>query len=212
MTSSVELAAQLCSRLCHDLLSPVGALNNGLELLAEENDPAMRQRCMDLLDQSARTSTGKLQFFRLAYGAGGGPGESVPLDEVKDAVEGLAGPSGRIAINWVLADTHLPARPVKVLLNLAAIGMEALPRGGTLDIGAEMRDGTVEIVVRASGARIAFDEEVGEMLDGSHGDEVVSSRTAPACMTRLLAEETGGGLQHMLSQDALLLGAMLPNG
>ncbi len=54
--SPVDFASLLCSRLCHDLLSPVGALNNGLELLADETDPAMRARCMDLLSESARSA------------------------------------------------------------------------------------------------------------------------------------------------------------
>ena len=75
-SSSLDLAALLCSRLCHDLLSPVGALNNGLELLAEEKDPEMRKRCMELLEQSAKASADKLKFFRLAFGAAGGFGEN----------------------------------------------------------------------------------------------------------------------------------------
>ena len=68
----IDLASLLCSRLCHDLLSPVGALSNGLELLSSEDDPEMRDRCVELLEQSARISTGKLKFFRLAYGSAGG--------------------------------------------------------------------------------------------------------------------------------------------
>ena len=70
-THALELASLLCSRLCHDLLSPVGALSNGLELLAEEKDPAMRERCFELLEQSARTSADKLKYYRLAFGAAG---------------------------------------------------------------------------------------------------------------------------------------------
>jgi histidine phosphotransferase ChpT len=72
---SHEFASLLCSRLCHDLLSPVGALNNGIELLADEHDPEMRARCMDLLGESARASANKLKFFRLAFGAAGGFGD-----------------------------------------------------------------------------------------------------------------------------------------
>ena len=82
MTSELDLAALLCSRLCHDMLSPVGALNNGLELMADEKDPAMRQRCLELMEQSARVSANKLKFFRLAYGAAGGFGEQVPVEMI----------------------------------------------------------------------------------------------------------------------------------
>ena len=78
---SIDLAAMLCSRLCHDMLSPVGALSNGLELLAMETDPEMRANVMELLEQSALISTNKLKFFRLAFGAAGGFGEQVEITE-----------------------------------------------------------------------------------------------------------------------------------
>ena len=71
-TASLDLASLLCSRLCHDMLSPVGALSNGLELLRDEKDPEMRKRCMELLEQSAKASADKLKFFRLAFGARAG--------------------------------------------------------------------------------------------------------------------------------------------
>jgi histidine phosphotransferase ChpT len=212
--ASLDLASLLCSRLCHDLLSPVGALSNGLELLADEKDPAMRQRCFELLEQSARASADKLRFFRLAFGAGSGFGEVVPLDEPRALIDALAGGTGRITMNWALAGDTLPKPAVKVLLNLAMIGIEALVRGGTLDIAAETRDAgsgpASEIVVRAAGARIAFDPALGQALDGSLPQAALSGKTAPAYMIRQLAEALGGGLQYHVAADTLVLGAVLP--
>ncbi|WP_206435952.1 histidine phosphotransferase family protein [Altericroceibacterium xinjiangense] len=208
MTSSVDLAAQLCSRLCHDLLSPVGALGNGLELLADERDPQMRQRCLDLLEQSARTSADKLKFFRLAYGAAPAD-ESVSTDEPRALIERLCG--SRIAMNWVVDDPKLPKPAIKVLLNLAAIGIDSLPRGGTLDLGVELRDEECEIVVRASGGRIALDDAVGRALNGGLEEADLTSRSAPAQMIRLFIAERGGEVQHMRSADSLLIGAVLPH-
>jgi histidine phosphotransferase ChpT len=205
---AVELASLLCSRLCHDLLSPVGALSNGLELLADESDRAMRQRCFELLEQSAQASRAKLQFFRLAFG--GGDGEPIPSVEARAAVEGLAGPGGRIALTWAVGDPTLPRAAAKALLNLALIGIEALARGGTLEIGVETVEGASEIVVRAAGSRIAFDPAIGQALDGALPAGELSSRTAPATLLHLLASRAGGGLQYALDEDALLLGAMLP--
>jgi len=195
---SLELASLLCSRLCHDLLSPVGALTNGLELLAEEKDPEMRKHCFALLEQSAKISADKLKFFRLAFGAAGGFGEAVPVN------------NERVTVNWALGVESLPKPAVKVLLNLALIGLEALVRGGTLDVGAESRDGASEIVVRAAGPRIAFDEDIGRALGGSLPEDALSSRTAPAAMIRALAEQCGGGVQYALSIEALVMGAVLP--
>lgn len=211
MTSSTDLAALLCSRLCHDMLSPVGALSNGLELLADEKDPEMRKRCFDLLEQSAKISTDRLKFFRLAYGAAGGFGDEVPADEPRELVAGLIAANERVEFEWAVADTTLPKPAVKVLLNLAAIAIDALVRGGTLAIGAERRDGATEIAVRAAGPRVAFDGNIGKALDGSLAARELTGRTAPAHMIRLLADELGGGVRYALSAEALVMGAVLPD-
>lgn len=214
MTSQTELAALLCSRLCHDMLSPVGAMSNGLELLADESDPEMRRNCMELLEQSAKASTDKLKFFRLAFGAAGGFGEMVDSAEPQALIDALASANTRISINWALAAPKLPKPAVKVLLNFAQIALDALIRGGTLDIGAELRSengrGSTEIVVRANGPRIAFDEEIGKALQGDMKPGELTSRTAAAYMIAMLAEEAGGGLQYRLDEDTLVLGAVLP--
>jgi histidine phosphotransferase ChpT len=194
------------------LLSPVGALSNGLELLADEKDPEMRRRCFELLEQSARISADKLKFFRLAYGAAGGFGDAVPSAEPQALVEGLVRTNERLTLEWAVSEPALPKPAVKVLLNLASIGIDALIRGGTLSVGAETRDGATEIAVRAAGPRVAFDANIGKALDGSLGEEELSGRTAPAHMIRLLAEELGGGVQYALSGEALVMGAVLPNG
>lgn len=207
---SIDLAAMLCSRLCHDMLSPVGALANGLELLAVETDPEMRANVMQLLEQSATISTNKLKFFRLAFGAAGGFGEQVDIEEPKALIAALVADKQGIAVNWALAGTSLAKPAVKVLLNFAQIAIDALVRGGTLDIGAEVRGGATEIVIRAAGPKIAFDETIGRALDGSLDRGDLSSRTAAAHMINLLAQESGGGLQYHRSADALVLGAVLP--
>lgn len=209
---SIDLAAMLCSRLCHDMLSPVGALSNGLELLALETDPEMRANVMQLLEQSASISTNKLKFFRLAFGAAGGFGERVDVEEPKALIRALVADKDKVEVNWALADASLGKPAVKVLLNFAQIAIDALVRGGTLDVGAETRDGACEIVVRASGPKVAFDETIGKALDGSLDRSELSSRTAAAHMIHLLAQESGGGLQYHKSADALVLGAVLPQG
>ena len=209
-TAALDLASLLCSRLCHDLLSPVGALTNGLELLAEEKDPAMREKCFELLEQSARISADKLRFFRLAFGAAGGFGDMVPLAEARSLVDALVGNNGRIAVNWVLGGDTLPKSAVKVLLNLSLIGIDALVRGGQLDIGAEAGAQAIEIVVRASGTRVAFDPAIGQALEGTLPTGELSSKTAPATMVQLIAAQLGGGVQVHATAEALVLGAVLP--
>src|SRR5688500_16003429 len=123
---SYEFASLLCSRLCHDLLSPVGALNNGIELLSDEQDPEMRERCLELLSESARASANKLKFFRLAFGAGGGFGDEIDTREARTALEGLYGADKRIELGWMVADDKMAKGAVKLLLNLAMIAGDSL--------------------------------------------------------------------------------------
>jgi len=206
---SVEFASLLCSRLCHDLLSPVGALNNGIELLADEQDPEMRARCLALLSESARASANKLKFFRLAFGAAGGFGEDVDTREARAAIEGLFNHDGRIELGWMVDDGSLNKTAIKVLLNLSLIAGDALVRGGRLDVGAERGTGVVEVVVRAEGPRIVLDAELKRALAGELGDESVAPRAAAAWLVHSLVTETGGGVQVAEDGGVLLFGATI---
>jgi histidine phosphotransferase ChpT len=207
--SATDFASLLCSRLCHDLLSPVGALNNGLELLADETDPEMRARCLELLSDSARASANKLKFFRLAFGAAGGFGESVDVREAKQALEGLFSDHKRLTIGWMIDAQSLPKIAVKVMLNLALIGGDALIRGGQLDIGAEIERDQVEIVVRATGDRIVLDAELRAALAGE-AVEAVTPRAAAAHLVQHLVREAGGTVMISPPEaDVLLFGTSL---
>jgi histidine phosphotransferase ChpT len=209
--NAVDLASLLCSRLCHDLMSPVGALNNGVELLADETDPDMREKCLELLADSARASANKLKFFRLAFGAAGGFGEAVDTHEAQAALEGVFGPERRIELGWVVADGKLPKGAVKLLLNLSLIAGDALVRGGRLDVGAETRDGQLELAVRGEGPRILLDPVLRETL-ATGGSGTVEPRAAAAWLAHSLAAEAGGSIQLSdPASEVLMIGAVLPS-
>jgi histidine phosphotransferase ChpT len=209
--NSVDLASLLCSRLCHDLMSPVGALNNGIELLADETDPEMREKCLELLAESARASANKLKFFRLAFGAGGGFGEEIDTHEAEVALEGLFGQERRIELGWMIGDQKLPKQAVKLLLNLSLLAGDALVRGGRLDIGAERRDGQIELAVRAEGPRILLDPTLREMLESGGNSDPVEPRAAGAWLAHELVSSAGGSIRLSdPASESLLIGAALP--
>lgn len=206
-SDSVDFASLLCSRLCHDLLSPVGALNNGIELLADETDPRMREQCLSLLADSARTTAGKLKFFRLAFGAGGGYGESIAVHEIRSAVEGMFAPGGKIELQWMVAGESLVKPAAKVLLNLVLLTGEALPRGGVIAIGAEPQGNAIELAVRGEGMRITFDPNIRAALEGQ-GE--LTTRTAAAFMIRSIAAECNGEVMISSADEPhLMFGARL---
>lgn len=208
--NAVDLASLLCSRLCHDLMSPVGALNNGIELLADETDPDMREKCLELLADSARASANKLKFFRLAFGAAGGFGEEVDPHEAEAALEGLFGAERRIELGWAVGDDKLPKGAVKLLLNLALLAGDALVRGGRLDVGAEARATEIEIAVRAEGPRILLDPVLREtLLKGSSGG-AIEPRAAGAWLAHSLASEARGSIQVSdPTSEVLIIGATI---
>jgi histidine phosphotransferase ChpT len=208
--AEIDFASLLCSRLCHDLLSPVGAMNNGLELLADEHDPEMRRRCMDLLAESAKAAADKLKFFRLAFGAAGGFGAEVDPKEAKLVIEPMVTSSGRTVLEWAVPAQMMPKRAVKILLNLVLLANEALVRGGTLSVAAEARSGEQEIVIRASGPKLIMDSAIREALTGQLDRAAVDSRTAAAWMAHTLAVQ-GGGMLQLAESDAenLVIGALI---
>ena len=211
--NAIDLASLLCSRLCHDLMSPVGALNNGIELLADEQDPEMRERCLELLAESARASANKLKFFRLAFGAGGGFGDEIDTREARVALEGLYGPEKRIELGWIVAGDRLPKGAVKLLLNLAMIAGDALVRGGRLDVGAERSDEAIEMVIRAEGPRVLVDPLLRATIVNGANNGAVEPRAAGAWLAHGLAAEAGGTIKLSdIEDEVLLIGVTLPLG
>lgn len=210
--NAVDLASLLCSRLCHDLMSPVGALNNGIELLADEQDPEMRAQCLDLLSDSARATANKLKFFRLAFGAGGGFGEAIDANDAKMALQGIFGAERRIELGWMVVDEKLSKGAMKLLLNLALIAGDALVRGGRLDVGAETTGAGLEIAIRGEGPRVMLDAGLREILTrGAPDGSDIEPRAAGAWLAKALAAEAGGTIRlSEPSPEVLIIGAVVP--
>lgn len=209
--NDIDYASLLCSRLCHDLLSPVGALNNGIELLADETDPRLRDQCMGLLADSARTTAGKLKFFRLAFGSGGGFGEEIAVHEIRVALEGMFPSDGKLDVHWLIDSDGLPKPAAKLLLNLALMVGESLPRGGTLTLGSEQNGGVIEIVVRGEGPKLTFAPELRESFSPGAANNAVTTRTATSYLIRTLVAEAGGQLALSGPDEPFLMfGASLP--
>jgi len=164
----LELAALISSRICHDVISPVGAIANGLEMLDEEQDESMRAQTMDLIRKSARQASAKLQFARLAFGAAGSAGAEIDLrDAERVARDFLQG--GKHTLSWQGPPVTLPKNKVKLLLNLLALGVVALPRGGTVNVEIKGEGPEVAFRVLAQGEPARLSEQVTGLLAGANG-------------------------------------------
>jgi len=191
--ADLDFAALLCSRLCHDLVSPVGAINNGLEILEEETDASMRDAVFDLINKSTQQTANKLQFFRLAFGAGGGFSAQLDLREVEKAVRALLDGS-RVELDWQVSELSGSKSLVKLLLNVCLICSEALIRGGTLRVGLEKTGDEFALEVESSGQRIIIQNAVIDGLQGKLSMTDLDPRNVPAHLASCVAAELGSTL------------------
>jgi len=189
----LDFAALLCSRLCHDLVSPVGAINNGLEILEEEKDLSMRDAVVDLITKSTHQTANKLQFFRLAFGAAGGFSAQLDMREAEKAVSALLDGS-RVTLDWHVSEASGSKSLVKLLLNVCLVTSEALIRGGTLTVKLNDIGGQLALLVEAEGQRIILQDVVKAGLLGDVDEDYLEPRNAPAYLAACVAKELGSAL------------------
>jgi len=175
----LDLAALVSSRICHDVINPVAAISNGLEMLAEEPDQAMREAAMDLIRKSAAQASAKLQFARLAFGAAGSAGAEIDLRDAEKVAREFVQGSGKHQLAWQGPAVTLPKNKVKLLLNLAALGVMALPRGGAISVTIEGTPPAVNFSVRAGGDAARLTDQVRSLLLGGNGVAIDSHSIQP---------------------------------
>ncbi len=207
--TELQLAALLCSRVCHDLISPVGAIANGLEVLNDDDDEMMREHAMTLIQSSAQQASAKLQFARLAFGAAGTAGDQIDVGDARQVTLGLL-KSGKIELDWPTDNQVLPKDAVKLLLNLILIGMDAIPRGGSLRVssGGEGNE-DVALEVRADGVKAKVAEDVKEVLLSTNTPpiEEMSARSIQPHLSALVARELGLKLDVSSDDDTVSISA-----
>jgi histidine phosphotransferase ChpT len=195
MTVTVELRVLhlLCARLCHDLVGPVGAISNGIELV-QEFGADMEKDAFDLIAGSAKRVAGELQFFRVAYGLAAGMATTVADAR---ALAGTYIDGGRVKLDWPARPDDktvvIGDNPVKLTLNMVLLGIESLVRGGTLRIAAELAP-SPQITVLATGDGVRLDDETRKALDGAAKISELTPRSVQGYFTARLAEAVGGAL------------------
>jgi histidine phosphotransferase ChpT len=187
---ALDLAALLCSRVCHDVISPVGAIVNGLEVLDEEKDPEMRSFALDLVKKSATMASAKLQFCRLAFGAAGSAGASIDTGDAETVTRGLFG-DDKIKLDWRAPRILMPKNKVKLILNLCLIAAGTIPRGGTMRVDVEGPDEASVIRILAQGGYARVPAGLGALLDGAPENGSVDAHAIQPFFTGLVAREVG---------------------
>jgi histidine phosphotransferase ChpT len=188
--SALDLAALLCSRVCHDLISPAGAIVNGLEVLEESKDEETQKFALDLIKKSARTASARLQFCRLAFGAAGSAGAQIDLGDAENMARGFI-EDDKVKLNWNVPRELLPKNRVKLLLNMLVVAGHAIPRGGMLTVDANGTGEQMTFKITATGLNARLPQPMVGLLAGGSEGQTIDAHAVQPYYTGLLARSCG---------------------
>jgi histidine phosphotransferase ChpT len=187
---ALDLAALLCSRICHDLISPVGAVVNGLEVLEDDNDQETKAFALDLIKRSAQQASARLQFCRLAFGAAGSAGAMIDLGDAETVARGFL-EDDKTRLGWNVPRALLPKNRVKLLLNLLLVANQTIPRGGAITVGQIGEGESAGFRVTANGINARIPHAVPGLAAGNVAPESVDAHAIQPFYAGLLARKCG---------------------
>jgi histidine phosphotransferase ChpT len=204
---ALDLAALLCSRVCHDLISPTGAIVNGLEVLEEkQSDEETKTFALDLIKKSAKTASARLQFCRLAFGAAGSSTAQIDLGDAQSMARAFI-EDEKTKLAWNLPRVLLPKNRVKLLLNMLIIAGQAIPRGGTMTVDPVGEGETMGFRIGATGLNARIPHAVPALLDGTSESGTVDAHAIQPFYTGLLARACGLKVGLAAEGDAIVVSA-----
>ncbi|MEQ1754661.1 MAG: histidine phosphotransferase family protein [Micropepsaceae bacterium] len=198
----LDLGALLVSRVCHDLISPVAAISNGLEILADEDDAAMKMHAMKLIEHSVGQAKARLLFARLAFGAMGSAGAEIDLGEVGQVAADFF-KTGKARLDWQMPSIAVDKEIIRVVLNLAALGADCIPRGGSLVVKGEQVKDKFLTSITAKGLKANLAPDIKEGLALQIPQEDLTGRTVAPFVTALLAQKIGTEIRYSMVDDVI---------
>ena len=205
---TLDLAALLCSRVCHDLISPTGAIVNGLEVLEEkESDEETKTFALELIKKSARTASARLQFCRLAFGAAGSAGAQIDLGDGETMARAFM-EDDKTKLAWNLPRAFLPKNKVKLLLNLLIIAGQTIPRGGTLTVDPVGEGEKMGFRIISSGLNARIPQAVPTLLEGASESGSVDAHAIQPFYAGLLARACGLKVEIKPDGDKIVVSAL----
>jgi histidine phosphotransferase ChpT len=205
--SDLDLAALLCSRVCHDIISPVGAIANGLELMDDPDvDADMKATALDMVRNSAKTATAKLKFCRIAFGASGSAGAQIDMGEAGEMAKAFVGDE-KIRLDWQAPRENRPKAEVKLVLNMMMLAMAGIPRGGVVTVTVDGRN----FAVKADGERSKVPQTMADVLTGAAAIETLDARMVQPYYAKLLAQSAGLNLEMAMEGETIVAVTAKPN-
>lgn len=204
------LSAQMCARIAHDLISPIAALGTAIEVLDDPDNTDMHEDAIDLIKLSARQASGKLQFLRLAFGAGGSAPGVVAVEQLKTLTEGIYS-DAKSEIIWNTDRDGIEKDAARLLLNLIMLGVQAVPRGGSVTVLTRDIDEAFEIRLTCVGPKARLAEAVKLTLSGKMPEDGFDGRTIQPFYTGMILRELGGKMAAGADEERVVFSAKIPH-
>ncbi|MEE9348136.1 MAG: histidine phosphotransferase family protein [Robiginitomaculum sp.] len=206
-----SLAALLCARICHDLVSPVGALGAAIEVFDDDDNMDMRDDAMDLIRSSSQQAGAKLQFLRLAFGAGGSAPGVISSEELRTLTMGVYG-AAKADIVWKVVPDGLEKSSGRLLLNLIMLAVQAVPRGGSVTVSATDQGGVTRLHLVCEGPKARLAESVSKALAGKAPEEGWDGRTVQPFYAGMIAREAKGRVDaQAINEERIEFTALMPD-
>ena len=203
------LSALLCARICHDLISPVGALSTAIEILDDDSNSEMHADALDLVRNSSKQANAKLKFLRLAFGAGGSAPGIIGVSEIQTLANDMFA-QGKADLKWQLQSDGLDKSHARLLLNMVMLGMQAVPRGGEVVMSELKNEAGSELHVVATGPRARLDAAVERTLIGKAPEDGFDGRSIQPFYAGMMAREIGGSVSAAIEEETVTIKAVLP--
>jgi len=212
----MRVAELLCSRLCHDLVGPVGAVNHGIELISEEDSPVIAE-ASEMIGQSAEQASNRLEFFRVAFGLSGGGSGNMSMAGSRRIAQGFL--EKHIQLQWPVntempwqdQESSVPKDVIKVMLNLIMLGVDCLPRGGTLTFSQAVLPEGLGVALVAQGLKAHVRDEIRRAIAADATCDMLTARTVQAFFLARLADDLGLDFEVMSpEQDCVQIAVVIP--
>lgn len=201
-----SLSALLCARICHDLISPVGALGTAIEILDDPSNTDMHEDAMALVRTSSRQAAAKLKFLRLAFGAGGSAPGVIASSEIIDLSNAMYADS-KPDLVWDLQTDGVEKDRTRILLNLVMLAVQAAPRGGTVTVTRRGTAEAAEFKLVSEGPKVRLDAAIDRALAGKAPEDGFDGRSIQPFYTSMLTREANGTVEASADETKVIFAA-----
>ena len=206
---ATDLASLISSRICHDLISPIGALNTAIEVLDDTESKEMHEDALKLIKLAASEASAKLSYLRIALGTNSTSKGVMKLDKLKLITENMFN-TEKFSFNWDVSEIKLEKSIARILLNILMLSIQSIPRGGKVTIKIEEKYDKLKLVTSANGIKSRLDKQTEDAFKGIIPSEEIDGRVIQSFFTGVLIDDLNGRIEAFKTDGNVIFNVTIP--